>query len=145
MAKSENPARVQAAANTRKLIDWAAGAIDKPLPEAVRRRAATILADDIGAIVAGSLEPQVARAREGLTRTASGTGGGDGPRAGRPTRRPLFRGERQRHGDHLVRARRGLPQRLLPRRRLHDPGPARRGGGAGAHRGGGAARARGRL
>jgi hypothetical protein len=35
--------------------------ISKPLPEAVRRRAATILSDDIGAIVAGSLEPQVAR------------------------------------------------------------------------------------
>ena len=73
MAKSENPARAQAAANTRKLIEWATGAISKPLPEAVRRRAATILSDDIGAIVAGSLEPQVARAREGLTRTASGT------------------------------------------------------------------------
>jgi 2-methylcitrate dehydratase PrpD len=72
MAKSEDPARIQAAANTRKLIEWAAAAVDKPLPEAVRRRAATILADDIGAIVAGSLEPQVARAREGLTRTASG-------------------------------------------------------------------------
>ena len=39
----------------------------------MRRRAATILADDIGAMVAGSLEPQVARAREGLARTASGT------------------------------------------------------------------------
>jgi 2-methylcitrate dehydratase PrpD len=73
MAKSENPARAQAAANTRKLIEWAVGAIAKPLPEPVRRRAATILSDDIGAIVAGSLEPQVARAREGLTRTASGT------------------------------------------------------------------------
>ncbi len=72
MAKSEDPARTQAAANTRKLIDWAAEAVAKPLPEAVRRRAATILADDIGAIVAGSLEPQVVRAREALTRTASG-------------------------------------------------------------------------
>jgi 2-methylcitrate dehydratase PrpD len=72
MAKSQDPARIQAAANTRKLIEWAAAAVDKPLPEAVRRRAATILADDIGAIVAGSLEPQVARARESLTRTTSG-------------------------------------------------------------------------
>jgi 2-methylcitrate dehydratase PrpD len=72
MAKKEDPARTQAAANTRKLIDWAAETVAKPLPEAVRRRAATILADDIGAIVAGSLEPQVARARDGLTRTASG-------------------------------------------------------------------------
>jgi 2-methylcitrate dehydratase PrpD len=71
MTKSEDPARIQATANTRKLIDWAVRAVSQPLPEAVRRRAATILADDIGAIVAGSLEPQVARAREGLTRTAS--------------------------------------------------------------------------
>jgi len=67
----ENPARPHAAANTRKLIEWAAGAVGKPLPGEVRRRAATILSDDIGAIVAGSLEPQVTRAREGLTRTAS--------------------------------------------------------------------------
>jgi len=73
MAQNANPARTQAAANTRELIRWASEAISKPLPEAVRRRAATILADDIGAMVAGSLEPQVARAREGLARTASGT------------------------------------------------------------------------
>lgn len=72
MSKSEDPVRVQAAANTRKLIEWAAAAVSRPLPEAVRRRAATILADDIGAMVAGSLEPQVARAREGLVRTTSG-------------------------------------------------------------------------
>jgi 2-methylcitrate dehydratase PrpD len=73
MANNDIPARTQAAANTRELIRWATEAISKPLPEPVRRRAATILVDDIGAMVAGSLEPQVARAREGLTRTASGT------------------------------------------------------------------------
>ena len=62
--KTENPARAQAAANTRKLIEWAAEAVSKPLPEAVRRRAATILSDDIGAMVAGLVETQVAaRAR----------------------------------------------------------------------------------
>jgi len=72
MAKSEDPARIQATANTRKLVDWAVTAVCQPLPETVRRRAATILADDIGAIVAGSLEPQVLQAREGLIRTASG-------------------------------------------------------------------------
>jgi len=72
MAKSDNPARAQAAANTRKLIDWAVEAVGKPLPEPVRRRAAIILSDDIGAMVAGSLETQVARAREGLLRTSSG-------------------------------------------------------------------------
>src|SRR5919106_70383 len=72
MAKSDNPARTQAAANTRKLIEWAAEAVNKPLPEPVRRRAAIILSDDIGAMVAGSLETQVAKAREGLLRTSSG-------------------------------------------------------------------------
>jgi 2-methylcitrate dehydratase PrpD len=67
-----NPTRSQAAANTRKLIEWAADAVGKPLPEPVRRRAAIILSDDIGAMVAGSLETQVAKAREGLLRTSSG-------------------------------------------------------------------------
>jgi 2-methylcitrate dehydratase PrpD len=67
-----NPARTQAAANTRKLIEWAADAVRKPLPEPVRRRAAIILSDDIGAMVAGSLETQVAQARASLLKTSSG-------------------------------------------------------------------------
>src|SRR5688572_18358484 len=71
MAKAENPTRAQAAANTRKLIEWAVAAVSKPLPVPVRRRAAIILSDDIGAMVAGSLESQVTRAREGLLRTSS--------------------------------------------------------------------------
>ncbi|HTO50583.1 MAG TPA: MmgE/PrpD family protein [Burkholderiales bacterium] len=71
MANNENQARDQATANTRELIRWASGAVSQPLPDAVRRRTATILADDIGAMVAGSLEPQVARAQEGFARTAS--------------------------------------------------------------------------
>ena len=72
MAKTDNAARTQAAANTVRLIDWAAHAVTKPLPEAVRRRAAIILSDDIGAMVAGSLETQVTKAREALLRTSSG-------------------------------------------------------------------------
>jgi 2-methylcitrate dehydratase PrpD len=72
MTTNENPARAQAAANTVKLIQWAAEAMSKSLPEPVRRRAAIILSDDIGAMVAGSLEIQVAKAREGLLRTSSG-------------------------------------------------------------------------
>src|SRR5437762_7607067 len=72
MTPNQNPTRSQAAANTRKLIEWAVDAAGKPLPEPVRRRAAIILSDDIGAMVAGSLETQVARAREGLLRTSSG-------------------------------------------------------------------------
>ena len=66
------PARALVSSNLRELIRWAAEARGKPLPEAVRRRASTILADDIGAMVAGSLEPQVKLAREGFLRTASG-------------------------------------------------------------------------
>ncbi len=73
MSTEKSPARAQAAANVRTLMRWASGARALPLPEPVRRRAATILADDIGAMVAGSLEPQVARAREGFARTASGS------------------------------------------------------------------------
>src|SRR3954462_15975351 len=72
MTPNQNPTRSQAAANTRKLIEWAIEAVDKPLPEPVRRRAAIILSDDIGAMVAGSLETQVTKAREGLLRTSSG-------------------------------------------------------------------------
>jgi 2-methylcitrate dehydratase PrpD len=73
MTTNENPARAQAAANTRKLIDWAVEAVRKPLPEPVRRRAAIILSDDIGAMVAGSLETQVARAREAFLKNSSST------------------------------------------------------------------------
>ena len=72
MTQDLNPARAQAAANTRKLIEWATAAISRPLPEPVRRRAAIILSDDIGAMVAGSVEMQVSRAREILLRSKSG-------------------------------------------------------------------------
>ena len=72
MTPNQNSTRSQAAANTRRLIEWATEAVGRPLPEPVRRRAAIILSDDIGAMVAGSLETQVAKAREGLLRTSSG-------------------------------------------------------------------------
>ena len=58
--------------NQGTLFDWAAEAVHRPLPEQVRRRAATILADDIGAMVAGSLEPQVKVARESFLDRKSG-------------------------------------------------------------------------
>jgi len=57
-------------ANQSALFAWAAQAVRRPLPEAVRRRAATILADDLGAMVAGSLEPQVATAQQGFSKTS---------------------------------------------------------------------------
>lgn len=72
MANQNNAARAQSAENVAALMNWAVAASSRPLPEFVRRRAATILCDDIGSMVAGSLEPQVARARAGFMRTASG-------------------------------------------------------------------------
>ena len=71
MTSKANPIRAEAAANTRELFRWAAAAGSMQLPETVRRRAATILADDIGAMVAGSLEPQVAKAQQGFARSAA--------------------------------------------------------------------------
>src|SRR3989304_4704852 len=90
MADNQNPARTQAAANTRELIRWATEAISKPLPEPVRRRAATILSDDIGAMVAGSLEPQGARAPGGRGSRAL-VRAGRAPQRGQP-RPPCSRG-----------------------------------------------------
>jgi 2-methylcitrate dehydratase PrpD len=65
--------REQAGRNAEELIAWAVQSRGQPLPEAVRRRSATILADDIGAMAAGSLELQVGKAREGFVRTATGS------------------------------------------------------------------------
>jgi 2-methylcitrate dehydratase PrpD len=53
------------------LLQWAAATCRRPLPEAVRRRAALILADDLGAMVAGSEEPTVERARRSLAASAA--------------------------------------------------------------------------
>lgn len=55
----------------RALLQWAAATRQCPLPEPVRRRAGLILADDLGAMVAGSEEPTVARARHTLARSAT--------------------------------------------------------------------------
>jgi hypothetical protein len=63
--------RQTAAKHTRLLFEWAARACATPLPPAIRRRAATILADDIGAMVAGSLEPQVTQARQDFVKSSS--------------------------------------------------------------------------
>ena len=63
--------RQNAAQHTQTLFAWAAKACATPLPATIRRRAATILADDMGAMVAGSLEPQVAQACEAFVRSSS--------------------------------------------------------------------------
>ncbi len=54
----------------RALCTWAADG-SRPLPERVRRRAAMVLADDIGAMVAASTEPQVLAASEGMAASSS--------------------------------------------------------------------------
>ncbi|MGL4286818.1 MAG: MmgE/PrpD family protein [Phreatobacter sp.] len=55
----------------RALAAWAAEAVRRPLPEQARRRAALILADDLGAMVAAAGEPQVVAARAAFSLTSS--------------------------------------------------------------------------
>src|SRR5258706_3120009 len=70
MTGEKRTERAAAAEHLRTLMRWGAEARERPLPEPVRRRAAIILADDIGAMTAGSLRPQVEQARAGFLRTA---------------------------------------------------------------------------
>lgn len=55
--------RARGAEAFRRLCNWAARAAGEALPEPARRRAALILADDIGAAVAASGEPEIVAAR----------------------------------------------------------------------------------
>ncbi|PVE22189.1 MmgE/PrpD family protein [Microvirga sp. KLBC 81] len=66
----DQPERERSAVAFSTLVAWAAEAVRTPVPEPVRRRAALILADDLGAMVAGAAEPQVAAARTVLARTS---------------------------------------------------------------------------
>ncbi|UHC19965.1 MmgE/PrpD family protein (plasmid) [Methylobacterium currus] len=63
-------ARARSAESVRALIAWAADASRAPLPEPVRARAALVLADDLGAMVAAAAEPPVARMRAVLARAS---------------------------------------------------------------------------
>lgn len=73
MSATATPSRQQAADAFRRLITWAAAAPDDaPLPKSVLRRAALILADDVGAMVAAAEEPQVAAARSGFAANSRG-------------------------------------------------------------------------
>ncbi len=54
--------RPAAAMGFAELCAWASRAMSQPLPAPVRRRAALVLVDDIGAAVAASREPEVAAA-----------------------------------------------------------------------------------
>lgn len=59
-------ARRASAGAVRELCTFAVRAMRAPLPEPVRRRAALVVLDDLGAMVAASAEPEVAAARQAL-------------------------------------------------------------------------------
>ncbi len=59
----DDAVRAASAAAAIDLARWAAGAVRDPLPPAVRDRAALVLADNLGAMVAAATEPGVARSR----------------------------------------------------------------------------------
>lgn len=62
-AAVDQAVRAATAQSFEALCHWAVAARAKPLPDAVRRRAALVLLDDIGAIVAASTEPEITAAR----------------------------------------------------------------------------------
>lgn len=70
MAAGSPDERARSAEAFRQLCDWVADS-SRQLPERARRRAAVILADDLGAMVAASAEPQVAAAVEGFAASSS--------------------------------------------------------------------------
>jgi 2-methylcitrate dehydratase PrpD len=57
---SDDALRAQCAGAMRQLANWAVKPASRALPEDVRRRAAAILMDDLGAMLAGAVEPPVA-------------------------------------------------------------------------------------
>lgn len=66
-----SPERERSGEEVRALMEWAVDNRKRPLREDVRRRAALILADDIGAMVAGSQEKQVAGAQANVIRDSA--------------------------------------------------------------------------
>jgi 2-methylcitrate dehydratase PrpD len=65
--RGDAEARAQAAEGLRALVGWAAGLQAEAIPDAVWRRAALVLADDIAAMVAAESEPEVQAAQARLT------------------------------------------------------------------------------
>jgi 2-methylcitrate dehydratase PrpD len=60
-------ARADAAAATRRLVAWAAGVTAAEIPDAMLRRAALVLSDNLAALVAAESEPEVHAAQNKLT------------------------------------------------------------------------------
>jgi 2-methylcitrate dehydratase PrpD len=69
--ETDHGERRRSADGFRSLVTWACEASGWPLPDTARRRAALILADNLGAILAGAGEPQVMAAQEGLIRMSA--------------------------------------------------------------------------
>lgn len=66
-----NPSRYQAASeNLHTLTEWSAGLSHDDVPPAIRRRAALILLDDLGAMVAARDEPELAALRRRIEAAA---------------------------------------------------------------------------
>lgn len=61
--KADAALRARSGEALARLCHWAASALATPLPGDVRRRAALVLIDDIGAALAAAREPEVERAR----------------------------------------------------------------------------------
>jgi 2-methylcitrate dehydratase PrpD len=68
----DEAARAASAAAMRTLCDFAVSAMRRPMPELVAKRAAMVLLDDIGAMVAAQSEPEVQQAQRGLAATSAG-------------------------------------------------------------------------
>jgi 2-methylcitrate dehydratase PrpD len=66
-AKVQPSARAEAAAATRTLIAWAAMVKATEIPDAILRRAALVLSDNLAATVAAESEPEVQAAQKKLT------------------------------------------------------------------------------
>ncbi len=69
-AECDDGMRARAAAAMRALASWAAGPEARRAPQAVQDRAAIILMDDLGAMVAGGAEPQVVQTTARLGRSS---------------------------------------------------------------------------
>lgn len=70
--KADAVLRARSGTTLTALCTWAAKALDASLPADVRRRAALVLIDDIGAAVAAAREPEVERARSVEARSSRG-------------------------------------------------------------------------
>ena len=82
MNQSDAQLREQTADGMRRMVEWAFSPAARDIPQAARRKAALVLADNVAAIVAAQDEPEVARVHAQL----SGGGAGEASvlRAGLP-------------------------------------------------------------